>query len=83
MDSWTPPTFDISKQPTLVRKGHLLPDQQFPENFARSAKWSVKGSPPHVSRSLTQVARCPDGSLALAHCENRSLQYLDMWVIIS
>ncbi|KAH9975579.1 WD40-repeat-containing domain protein [Lactifluus volemus] len=60
MYSWTPPTFDISKQPTLVHKGHLLPDQQFPENFARSVKW------------------CPDGSLALAHCENRSLQYLDI-----
>ena len=24
--------------------------------------------------------RCPDGSLALAHCENRSLEYLDLWV---
>ncbi|KAI0250071.1 WD40-repeat-containing domain protein [Lactifluus subvellereus] len=58
--TWRPPTFDISRQPTPVHRGNLLPDPQFPENFARSVKW------------------CPDGSLALAHCENRSLQYLDI-----
>ncbi|KAI9511442.1 WD40 repeat-like protein [Russula earlei] len=40
----------------------------------------------HEARLLPQqnFARsakwCPDGSLALAHCENRSLQYLDMCV---
>ena len=32
-----------------------------------------------TNQSLTQ--RCPDGSLALAHCENRTLQYLDLWVL--
>ncbi|KAI0262220.1 quinon protein alcohol dehydrogenase-like superfamily [Gloeopeniophorella convolvens] len=57
---WTPPAFNVSKDPTLIHTTHLLPDPDFPENFARSAKW------------------CPDGSLALAHCENRSLQYLDL-----
>ncbi|KAN0125744.1 WD40 repeat-like protein [Russula decolorans] len=57
---WKPPTFDISKQPTLAHDAHLPSDPHFQENFARSAKW------------------CPDGSLALAHCENRSLQYLDL-----
>jgi hypothetical protein len=57
---WKPPTFDTSRQPTLVREAHLPSDPDLHENFARSAKW------------------CPDGSLALAHCENRSLQYLDL-----
>src|SRR6266403_1916472 len=36
---WTPPTFDISRQPTLAHEAHLPSDPHFQENFARSAKW--------------------------------------------
>ena len=94
---WEPPTFDTSRQPPLVHEAHLPPDPHFPENFARSAKWCAQKREipfsgyfflltplPHglATDHWHEQKRCPDGSLALAHCENRSLQYLDMWVIL-
>ncbi|VDC05093.1 unnamed protein product [Peniophora sp. CBMAI 1063] len=57
---WQPPEYDTSREPELAARAELVPDPDFPRNFARTAKWS------------------PDGSTALAHCEDRTFQYLNI-----
>ena len=40
--TWTPPTYNISQLPTLLRSRDTFEDVNFPGNFARSAKWFVE-----------------------------------------
>jgi len=65
------------RTPTSRKTLHVLPNGAHLK--IHIAPFSRHINPRLANPSLTQ--RCPDGSLALAHCENRSLQYLDLWVL--
>jgi hypothetical protein len=38
--AWSAPQFNISQPPRECFTGELAPDTEYPNNFARSAKWS-------------------------------------------
>lgn len=40
--TWTPPTYDTERHPTLLKSRELLEDGDLRGNFPRSAKWSVE-----------------------------------------
>ena len=88
---WIPPSYNTSHGPSLLTTASLAPDSEFEQNFARSAKWYVPiYLKIYVLRQVIRLlmdaplfCRCPDGSLALAQCENRTFEILDLCVIIS
>lgn len=42
---WQPPVYNLSNAPVARARTDLVPDEHFPENFARSARWYVGDSP--------------------------------------
>ncbi|KAH9911774.1 uncharacterized protein BXZ73DRAFT_82628 [Epithele typhae] len=60
--AWSPPVYDTGRVP------HQLLSAQFPEN--------TSGEPD--AHNHTIFARCPDGSAALAQCEDRTFRFLQL-----
>jgi hypothetical protein len=84
--SWSPPLYAVAEPPRLLATRTLVGDGSFPHNFARSARWCVSRLDFVLTGSELPVSgdcRCPDGSVALAHCEDRSFQFVDLCVCLA
>ncbi|KAJ3014324.1 hypothetical protein NUW54_g1333 [Trametes sanguinea] len=83
---WAPPVYDLTRPPREVHAYQLDAEVNScgnatgdPSTFARMAKWLQNLE--HFPKFLTAdryIRRCPDGSAALAQCEDRTFRYLQL-----